>query len=110
MHSEKIGNNGRIIGMMDAGVKLRNWVVEDISVSTFQNGQVLIDMNNIDEQVGNVYNRITPIFTPYNSSGGAKFTVVNNPPLSPSAWTSGDVEEGVWVPNVGGNASYFIQR
>lgn len=110
MHSEKIGNNGRIIGMMDAGVKLRNWVVEDISVSTFQNGQVLIDMNNLDEQIGNVYNRITPIFAPYNSSGGAKFTVVNNPPLSPSAWTSGDVEEGVWVPNVGGNASYFIQK
>ena len=110
MHSEKIGNNGRIIGMMDPGVKLRNWVVEDISVSTFQNGQVLIDMNNLDEQIGNVYNRITPIFVPYNSSGGAKFTVVNNPPLSPSAWTSGDVEEGVWVPNVGGNASYFIQK
>lgn len=110
MRSEKIGNNGRIIGMMDAGVKLRNWVVEDISVSTFQNGQVLIDMNNLDEQIGNVYNRITPIFAPYNSSGGAKFTVVNNPPLSPSAWTSGDVEEGVWVPNVGGNASYFIQK
>lgn len=110
MHSEKIGNNGRIIGMMDAGVKLRNWVVEDVSVSTFQNGQVLIDMNNIDEQVGNVYNRITPIFAPYNSSGGAKFTVVNNPPLSPSAWTSGDVEEGAWTPNVGGNASYFIQK
>lgn len=110
MHSEKIGNNGRIIGMMDAGVKLRNWVVEDISVSTFQNGQVLIDMNNIDEQIGNVYNRITPIFTPYNSSGGAKFTIVNNPPLSPSAWTSGDVEEGVWTPNVGGNATYLIQK
>lgn len=110
MHSEKIGNNGRIIGMMDAGVKLRNWVVEDISVSTFQNGQVLIDMNNLDEQIGNVYNRITPIFAPYNSSGGAKFTVVNNPPLSPSAWTSGDVEEGVWTPNVGGNATYLIQK
>ena len=110
MHSEKIGNNGRIISMMDAGVKLRNWVVEDISVSTFQNGQVLIDMNNLDEQIGNVYNRITPIFVPYNSSGGAKFTVVNNPPLSPSAWTSGDVEEGTWTPNVGGNATYLIQK
>lgn len=110
MHSEKIGNNGRIIGMMDAGVKLRNWVVEDISVSTFQNGQVLIDMNNLDEQIGNVYNRITPIFAPYNSSGGAKFTVVNNPPLSPSAWTSGDVEEGTWTPNVGGTATYLIQK
>ena len=110
MHSEKIGNNGRIIGMMDAGVKLRNWVVEDISVSTFQNGQVLIDMNNIDEQVGNVYNRITPIFAPYNSSGGAKFTVVNNPPLSPNSWTSGDVEEGAWTPNVGGNATYLVQK
>lgn len=110
MHSEKIGNNGRIIGMMDGNVKLRDWVVEDIAVSTFANGQVLIDMNNLDEQVNNTFARINPVFIPYNSGAGAKFTVVNNPPLSPNAWTSSDVIEGTWTPSVGGNATYNIQK
>lgn len=110
MHSEKIGNTGRIIGMMDADVKLRDWVVEDIAVSTFANGQVLIDMNNLDEQVGNTFARINPVFVPYNSGGGAKFTVVNNPPHSPNAWTSSDVEEGTWIPAlIGGSPTYNIQ-
>lgn len=109
MHSEVIGSAGKIIGMMDAGVKLRNWVVEDVSVSTFADGQLLIDMVNISEQIGNVYTRVVPVTSPYNAAPGVKFTVVNNPSLSPNAWTSGDVEEGVWTPTVGGTATYFSQ-
>lgn len=110
MHSEVIGSAGKIIGMMDAGVKLRNWVVEDVSVSTFADGQLLIDMVNISEQIGNVYTRVIPVATPYNAIPGIEFTVVNNPALSPNAWTSGDVEEGTWTPFVGGTATYFAQK
>lgn len=110
MHSEVIGSAGKIIGMLDAGVKLRSWVVEDVSVSAFADGQVLIDMVNISEQIGNVYNRIIPVATPYNAIPGIEFTVVNNPALSPNAWTSGDVEEGTWTPFVGGTATYFSQK
>ena len=109
MHSEVIGNAGKLIGMLDSNALLRDWCVEDCQISTFVDGQVLINMNNLPFQSRNTYKGITPVFAPYGNSG-ASFTVVNNPSASPNAWTSGDVEEGVWTPNVGGTATYLIQK
>lgn len=109
MHSEIIGSNGKLIGMLDGTTILRNWCVEDCQISSFANGQVLIDMPNLAGHSGNTFKGITPVRTPFNATS-TSFTVVNNPTLSPNAWTSGDVEEGTWTPNVGGTATYFVQK
>ncbi|ENG8365855.1 phage tailspike protein [Escherichia coli] len=108
MHKEKIGNAGKLIGVMDADVKLRDWSVTDCQISNFENGQVLIDRNDLNEQIGNTYARIKPIFVPYNSGGGSKF-IVTGKLTTAEDWSCGDIETGVWIPTVGGNASYYKQ-
>ncbi|MEQ6274140.1 hypothetical protein [Escherichia coli] len=109
MHKEKIGNAGKLIGVMDADVKLRDWSVTDCQISNFENGQVLIDRNDLNEQTGNTYARINPIFVPYNSGGGSKF-IVTGKLTTAEDWSCGDIETGVWIPTVGGNATYYQQK
>ena len=109
MHSEVIGSNGKLVGMLDEITILRNWCIEDCQISTFANNQVLINMTNLAGHTGNTFKGITPVYAPFNNTG-ATFTVVNNPTASPNAWTSLDAIEGTWVPSVGGNATYNIQK
>lgn len=109
MHSEIIGSAGKLIGVIDDTVLLRNWCVEDCQVSTFEPGQVLISMNNLPYQTGNTFKGITGVYAPFGNSG-SQFVVVNNPVQSPYAWVSTDVSEGTWVPSIGGSATYFIQK
>lgn len=108
MHSEVIGSAGKIIGVVDEGVILRGWRVEDLSFSQFESGQTLINMNGNAGQFGNTYARIKPIFNPYSSGAGLTYTVVNNPAASVNAWSSDDIEEGFWTPTLGGGATYNI--
>lgn len=108
MHSEVIGNAGKIIGALDEGVVLRGWRVEDVSFSTFQSGQTLINMTGNAGQFGNTYARIKPVFNPYSSGAGLTYTVVNNPVASVNAWSSDDIEEGFWTPTLGGGATYNL--
>lgn len=108
MHSEVIGSAGKIIGALDEGVILRGWRVEDVSFSTFQSGQTLINMTGNAGQFGNTYARIKPVFNPYSSGAGFTYTVVNNPVASVNAWSSDDVEEGFWTPTLGGGATYNL--
>ena len=108
MHSEVIGRDGKIIGALDEGVVLRGWRVEDVSFSTFQSGQTLINMTGNAGQFGNTYARIKPVFNPYSSGAGLTYTVVNNPVASVNAWSSDDIEEGFWTPTLGGGATYNL--
>lgn len=108
MHSEVIGSAGKIIGVVDEGVILRGWRVEDLSFSQFESGQTLINMNGNAGQFGNTYARIKPIFNPYSSGAGLTYTVVNNPVASVNAWSSDDIEEGFWTPTLGGGATYNL--
>lgn len=108
MHSEVIGSAGKIIGAIDEGVILRGWRVEDISFSTFETGQTLINMTGNAGQTGNTYARIKPVFNPFSSGSGFTYSVVNNPVSSPNAWTSDDSQEGFWTPTLGGGATYNL--
>jgi hypothetical protein len=75
MHSETITNTGRLIATQDANVKLINWLVEDVTVSTFASGQVLVVQNDSTGQTGNRYSRLRPIFIPSTSDVGTRFAL-----------------------------------
>lgn len=109
MHSEVIGDAGKLVGVLDENVLLRNWNIQDCQISTFAPGQTLIQMNNLPFQTGNTFKGITPVYAPFGATGST-FTVVNNPSASPNAWSNGDILEGTWTPTVGGNATYNIQK
>lgn len=109
MHSEVIGDAGKLVGVLDENVLLRDWTIQDCQISQFALGQVLIQMNNLPFQTGNTFKGITAVSIPWGNTAST-FTVVNNPSASPNAWSNGDILEGTWTPTVGGNATYNIQK
>jgi hypothetical protein len=104
-HQEVIGGAGRLLKAGDANVKITGWSIEDLSVASFQNGQILIEQNDIAGQGRNVYKNLRSYWTPLETDPGDRFAL-RGTYANAEAWGSFDASDIAWTPSLGGSATY----
>ncbi|MDE2101032.1 MAG: hypothetical protein KGL39_27545 [Patescibacteria group bacterium] len=108
-HASNAYTGGTLVNAGDANVLYVNWLVSDMTIADYNNGQTLIVRNNTVGQTGNRYSRVTGIFIPPSTNNGNVFAIVNTAGLAGN-WNNLDTTSGTWTPSVGGTATYTLQN
>jgi hypothetical protein len=109
MHQDVIAGAGKMIKAADANVKIRDWVIDGMTISNYAAGQVLIEQNNLAGQTGNQYGNIKRYYNPASADDGKRFILRGGYSLA-ERWVATDSEVGTWTPSLGGTATYTSQK
>lgn len=108
-HQEVIGSAGKMIKAADPNAKIRDWVIDGMTISNYAAGQILIEQNNLSGQTGNQYGNIKRYYNPASADDGKRFSLRGGYSLA-ERWTATDSESGTWTPTLGGTATYTTQK